>query len=698
MSRFKFLDRAWTKVKDLAREWDFYYNWISHYHIGGDEIGISKEYGLLDYKSNLNDPEYWNAVPAETKPETGGEQVYGTETFANWAQRAETAKKAGRDAGNLWGIGSLTLPDYVKRAILREYNSGSLHGVTTREIKPGSGPYELGAGGWDAREARRAVNSKTRNKDLEDLEGTAGIAGNRFDKRQEVEGSKFEFEPKLSKRKPYSAESGSHTGLDIKNVFGDIEPSRDVEARVVREVPRNVFGKDHASEPEESYKLVRPLGSPGITKETTSQTHFGSVDSKYPARTFDSESNQYIRRATVIPSWFEKARDTSSVVPNKGQVGIQRNTDEVRVMSDWEGGKPKDVYLTNDHPIYSFRNNFKRLSYPILTQSKVGSDEESMRNRISGSLEKSLSVNSTLPREVEGSTADVFYKIRLGKGKNTAYGYPGGHVVDSLEYNTEYEEKLGLIPFCITTITPDHRVYLNFPAYLENYDDSYNGDWDSVQYVGRAEKFWGYTGFSREISISFKILGRNSVELVELYHRLNRLAGATAPSYDKSGLFMRGTLASITIGDLLKHKAGLIKNVKISWEQDIPWETSYVQGSGIPAVMDGNNTFRVPYSLNVNLGFTPIEEANVTEDFGAYFAFNYNKVPEPVRQVQEDKGKESQSGETKSAHYVVEGDMWYIVDSDGNYLDGGMVGSSHGITDSPYYNQIDLSEGIPFPF
>lgn len=457
---------------------------------------------------------------------------------------------------------------------------------------------------------------------------------------------------------------------------------------------------------EKTTKPVDPLFSEGISvpSHQESASFLGQNSQRPRDEVFEKETYRYVKEVSKVPSWFAKTKTNPEL--DKSLAHTQRNTGQVRVMSDWEDGKPKDVYLTDAHPIYSFRDNFTRLQYPILTQSKVGPGEESMRSRISGSLKSSLSINSTLPREVEGSTADVFYKIRLGKGKNTAYGYPGGHVVDSLEYNTEYEEKLGLIPFCITTITPDHRVYLNFPAYLENYDDNYTGDWDSTQYVGRAEKFWGYTGFSREISLSFKILGRNPVELIELYHRLNRLVGGTAPSYNKTGLFMRGTLASITIGDLLKHKTGIIKNVKLSWEQDIPWETDYVQGSGLPATVDttdGNKSFRVPYSLSVSLGFTPIEEATVAEDFGAYFAFDYKKVPEPVSQEQENKGKESQSGETKElkqgAHYIVKGDMWYIVDSDGNYLDGGMVGGTYNPVDSPYYSSIDIrSEGIPFPF
>ena len=184
-------------------------------------------------------------------------------------------------------------------------------------------------------------------------------------------------------------------------------------------------------------------------------------------------------------------------------------------------------------------------------------------------------------------------------------------------------ESLGLIPFCITTITPDHRTYLNFPAFLDSYEDSYTGEWDSVRYVGRAENFYGYKGFSRSISLSFKVIARNFQQLEPLYRKLNKLVGATAPSYDPRDLFMRGTLASLTIGGwhegaLLKEKLGFIPSVKLSWESDIPWEINFED----EALKNTNYRFVVPHALNVSMTFTPIEDQEPREDYDAYFVFD----------------------------------------------------------------------------
>ena len=177
-------------------------------------------------------------------------------------------------------------------------------------------------------------------------------------------------------------------------------------------------------------------------------------------------------------------------------------------------------------------------------------------------------------------------------------------------------ESIGLIPFCICSITPDKRIYMNFPAYLESYDDSYTGEWESVRYVGRAENFYGYKGFTRSINLSFKVIAFNPDQLRPLYEELNRLVGVTAPTYDPTNLFMRGTLTSLTIGDLLRDKIGIVPSIKLSWDKDDPWE---IEKGG------ESMKIRVPHVLTVSMQFTPIEEGVVEEGFGNYFVNDFEK-------------------------------------------------------------------------
>lgn len=196
----------------------------------------------------------------------------------------------------------------------------------------------------------------------------------------------------------------------------------------------------------------------------------------------------------------------------------------------------------------------------------------------------------------------------------------------SYKVSDDLSDKLSLIPFCITSINPDERTYLNFEANLESFDDSYSGNWSGTQYVGRGEQFYTYTGFSRDINFAFKVVARKADDLRHIYSKLNILCSSTAPTYDSGKYFMRGTLGSITIGDLISNQVGFFKSVKISWKTDYPWEIGNVHSSWRGQI--GTEIIRVPHLLDVSVSFTPIhyfnvETADMSDRNRVYFGKKY---------------------------------------------------------------------------
>ena len=172
-----------------------------------------------------------------------------------------------------------------------------------------------------------------------------------------------------------------------------------------------------------------------------------------------------------------------------------------------------------------------------------------------------------------------------------------------------------------------------------------------------------------------------------MYSKLNRLAGGTAPSYASDGLFMRGTLASLTIGDLLRNQMGFITSVRLSWQQDYLWELGPVISSQNPgirqaikdmygmarvAVQDGfeGEYYRVPQLLDVSLSFTPIEHGTVREDYNAYFVFDPEGTASLETHSTSDRNKEANL--TLKNPFGHSGDMWFAYDSDGRFVSGGM--------------------------
>ena len=147
--------------------------------------------------------------------------------------------------------------------------------------------------------------------------------------------------------------------------------------------------------------------------------------------------------------------------------------------------------------------------------------------------------------------------------------------------------------------TPDKSV-LYFRAYLDSLDDSFSGNWNSYNYVGRGEQFYTYQSFDRAINFGFKVAAASKGDLMPIYKKLNYLVSSTAPSYSKDG-FMRGTMTKITVGDYFNALPGFISQITLSWDLNYPWEIKYYNEEGTDRDIQ-----QLPTVLNVKMNFTPI--------------------------------------------------------------------------------------------
>jgi len=162
-----------------------------------------------------------------------------------------------------------------------------------------------------------------------------------------------------------------------------------------------------------------------------------------------------------------------------------------------------------------------------------------------------------------------------------------------------------LAKFYFEIITPDEKKFLHFRAHIDSIDDSYTGDWDSHQYVGRAEEFFTYKGFKRDISVGFKISAQSRAEMKPLYRKMVYLASATAPTYQTGGAnFMRGTLARLTIGSYFSQIPGIITSVKYTWNTDYMWEIAMQN----PETGTDDDQQELPMTLDCSISFKPIHD------------------------------------------------------------------------------------------
>jgi len=199
----------------------------------------------------------------------------------------------------------------------------------------------------------------------------------------------------------------------------------------------------------------------------------------------------------------------------------------------------------------------------------------------------------------------LYIQTKYSMGDQGSRTNSGPDLINALaEKDDESSLYKDLIPFYFNILgaqagndLPKNK-FLQFRALLENFSDDFTGNWSGTQYIGRAEEFYTYQGFKREIQLSFKLSAFSRNELIPLYKKLNRLAGSTAPTYNTGGFFMRGTLVQLKVGDYLDKTTGFISSVGLSWDKNYSWETD----------AEGLGTQKLPHILNVDVSFTPIHD------------------------------------------------------------------------------------------
>jgi len=220
------------------------------------------------------------------------------------------------------------------------------------------------------------------------------------------------------------------------------------------------------------------------------------------------------------------------------------------------------------------------------------------------------------------------YNLYMGPGYTTSAGNSLAteittDSVNFIDIETGDIPDLDIIPFKIVIREPGtDPIYLYFRAFLDNLSDSYDGGWNTTNYIGRAEPVYTYNSFNRKIDFGFKIAAFTRDELFPLYNKLNTLISSTAPSYSNS--FMRGVLSQVTIGDWINNIPGFFENISLDWDLNYPWEIDRgVSGTDLETseVFETKKEApKVPHILNVRASFRPIHD--FLPEFRSPFIYN----------------------------------------------------------------------------
>ena len=199
------------------------------------------------------------------------------------------------------------------------------------------------------------------------------------------------------------------------------------------------------------------------------------------------------------------------------------------------------------------------------------------------------------------------------------------NVVDQINalymYNAETvttsAKKNDFVKFRFAVINPDQpkeKTFVHFRAIFDGaISDNMSANWDSFKYLGRAEEFYNYTGFSRDISFGFTVVAQSKPELSLMYQKLNYLQSSLTPNYNSTDGFMRGNIHQLTIGGYFYEQPGVITTLNYTMPGDSTWEI------GIPSNFENAETApdnsgikgdpsvkELTHRIEVSIGFKPI--------------------------------------------------------------------------------------------
>ena len=231
----------------------------------------------------------------------------------------------------------------------------------------------------------------------------------------------------------------------------------------------------------------------------------------------------------------------------------------------------------------------------------MGNPGNRLRNR-SNPFSGSIIPGQITSEPLDKVTAYPIYK--LNTNKPILYGRESD-LNDLIQFsiailNNDNQNKAKDNPEFTTPTNYTYKKYMHFRAFIDNISDSYNAEWKDIEYMGRAEKFYKYGGFSRKMSLAFTVVAQSKDELNVMYDKLNFLASSLAPEYldSKTSGYMAGNIAYITLGDYINDQPGVITGLDFDIPEDSPWEIN----------RDGKSLRQLPHMIKVKVDFTPIQK------------------------------------------------------------------------------------------
>jgi len=179
-----------------------------------------------------------------------------------------------------------------------------------------------------------------------------------------------------------------------------------------------------------------------------------------------------------------------------------------------------------------------------------------------------------------------------------------------------------------------------FRAAITGLSDSYTANWNPINMIGRADPNYQYTGFTRDVSLSFDIYATDRDEVKPIYRKLNALAGYTAPTYNTTSIAMEGPWMRLTVGDLYRQQPVVLTSLAYTFAVDAPWEIN---------IENDDEMMQVPLKIGVQCSFNMISD-HLPRNGGRFYTLAKRFAPDSVPA----EGKDNWLSDTDSKPIFIE--------------------------------------------
>jgi len=194
-------------------------------------------------------------------------------------------------------------------------------------------------------------------------------------------------------------------------------------------------------------------------------------------------------------------------------------------------------------------------------------------------------------------------ELRVGSGRQDSINLTpifttaaGSYKEATVTINGKTTTVNDLVKFQIQSLHTDNPSiadWIVFRAYLGELSDNVDAQWTDIKYAGRGDKFYVYDGFTRKMSVTFKVAALSYDEMKPMYQKLNFLMSNLMPDYENN--LMRGPLVRMTIGNYIDGQLAKLDSLSYKVSKDSPWEIAM-----------NDTELILPHIIDVSLGFTPI--------------------------------------------------------------------------------------------